>query len=863
MIHLPTGQLALHEDDFSLPGPIPFTWKRNYFSFFERETSLGAKWHFNYDQWITVHQADGYFVWQNGNGELTGLPYLGIGEEEVDAEEKITYRREERRIVIHNYEEDLHYIYEKCNSCALRDRYVLTQIKKNRFNISLHYSELGKLERIIDSSGRTLVLKKDDLKRITAVELLSEDAEPKTMVRYEYNADEFLETVYDALDQPIQYTYDNKQLVIRKDANGQSQCYRYDDRKQEPRCIARWHRKKQSKEYFTYHGDKTIVTDERGFDTTYYFEDDKVSKIVDALGNTEQWEYNMDGLLMRHTDKMGLNTYYGYDDYGNQTSIRQANGGITNFQYENNRLTMAKNPNDALWIWQYDDDGFLKTRIGPDNDVTHYHYDNDLLTKITDATGEETQLHYNDKHILEKVILPNGNETNWKYNSQGQLVYAESNSRTSMDYHYDSLGRVTDMRTADGNNVYLEYDGVGNVVKAKDDHHEVEFKYSSTGQLLKRKEGHTEIAFAYNKADQLIAITNEHNNMYRFGRNPVGDIVEESGFDGLTRHYERDAGGRVAAVKTPDGLETKYTYDNIGNVSRVFYNNSTEEAFSYDKAGMLISAVNAEGRVLFERDALGRILKETQNSVEISSSYNRTGERIHLGSSLGADIAIERNTYGEVVKTEALQGDSQWQATFKHNIYGQEVERQLPGGVTSTWERDNNGRPRTHLVSAQEKAQRNRRYHWDVNDRLRGITDELSSTLVRFEHDMFGNLASAKYPDGSYDFKLPDETGNLYKTTDHSDRTYGKAGQLLKDENYTYSYDRLGNLVKKQSTTETWEYRWNQAGMLQEVKRPDRKTVRFTYDAIGRRQTKTFDGKTTHFIWDGNVPLHEWTTPEG
>jgi hypothetical protein len=25
---------------------------------------------------------------------------------------------------------------------------------------------------------------------------------------------------------------------------------------------------------------------------------------------------------------------------------------------------------------------------------------------------------------------------------------------------------------------------------------------------------------------------------------------------------------------------------------------------------------------------------------------------------------------------------------------------------------------------------------------------------------------------------------------------------------------------------------------------------------------KTFDGKVTHWVWDGNTPLHEWTYDE-
>ena len=46
--------------------------------------------------------------------------------------------------------------------------------------------------------------------------------------------------------------------------------------------------------------------------------------------------------------------------------------------------------------------------------------------------------------------------------------------------------------------------------------------------------------------------------------------------------------------------------------------------------------------------------------------------------------------------------------------------------------------------------------------------------------------------------------------------------------------------------------------MLSRGVRPDGKEVSFAYDALGRRTEKTYEGVTTHFVWDGNVPLHEW-----
>jgi YD repeat-containing protein len=46
--------------------------------------------------------------------------------------------------------------------------------------------------------------------------------------------------------------------------------------------------------------------------------------------------------------------------------------------------------------------------------------------------------------------------------------------------------------------------------------------------------------------------------------------------------------------------------------------------------------------------------------------------------------------------------------------------------------------------------------------------------------------------------------------------------------------------------------------MLKAVVRPDGSAVQFAYDALGRRIGKTYRGQTTRWVWDGNVPLHEW-----
>ena len=55
-------------------------------------------------------------------------------------------------------------------------------------------------------------------------------------------------------------------------------------------------------------------------------------------------------------------------------------------------------------------------------------------------------------------------------------------------------------------------------------------------------------------------------------------------------------------------------------------------------------------------------------------------------------------------------------------------------------------------------------------------------------------------------------------------------------------------------------YEWNQNGTLKAVKLPHRSNwVEFTYDALGPHLSK-LASEYTHWVWNGNVPLHEWNS---
>jgi RHS repeat-associated protein len=162
-----------------------------------------------------------------------------------------------------------------------------------------------------------------------------------------------------------------------------------------------------------------------------------------------------------------------------------------------------------------------------------------------------------------------------------------------------------------------------------------------------------------------------------------------------------------------------------------------------------------------------------------------------------------------------------------------------------------------HTTNNIFNTRKRKQYVWDVNDRLKQVKDEKGTT--KFEHDGWSNLAKTIYPDGEEQLRNPDAVGNLFKTIDRKDRVYGKGGQLKKANGWSYEYDEEGNLIKKEHIGgDVWKYEWNDAGMLMKVIRPDYEEVSFSYDALGRRLSKQFKNTITKFVWDDNVPLHEW-----
>lgn len=866
-VDIATGKVFTDIVDFEIPGPLPFRWERVWYSTSVYNGPIGHGWHHNYDLNLQYSKEARCILIRMDDGRLITFPELQPGEMAFCRQERMQLRREDDHYILRSPDQ-LYYKFKAPTGRSTAIQPLLSVSNNAGFSLLFNYDALGRLTQVQDHAGHRFRVEHNSFGQIAAIFAPHPEMPGAEfpLVRYRYDPQGNLVEALNAANAAFKYRYQRHLLVQETNRNGLSFYFEYDGEDHQAWCTRTWGDDGIYNHKLTYNREErwTIVENSLGQKTKYFWNaDGLVFKTIDPLGYERITRYGEFCQIIAEIDELGQLTAYEYDVFGNKTGIVYPDGASVKMQFDDDRMVAAKDENGGKWAWQYNDQQQLVARTDPEKQITRYAYHNGLINTIIAPNGAITKVKFDEKQNLESVLLPDGAVSSWKYDLLGRSTSFQDARGNVTARKYDLLGRVVQIEHADGNVRLMEYDAEGNILQAKDNHQNVRYEYKGMNRLKARTENGTRIEFTYNTEEDLLGIVNEFGFVYRFELDARRDIVTESGFDGLTRRFRRDAAGRVAAVERPNGSAAQFSYDARGRVLEVDYGNRHFERYTYRPDGQLMSASNPHLTVRFERDGLGRVLKETQGAFVVESVYDKSGLRVGLSSSLGAQLRIGRNLMGDVenmgIENESMKG---WSAAFERDQTGLEIERKLPGGVRNRWERDKLGRPLLQETSAGNgRAVRKRDYLWDVNYRLLELTDEKGS--IRFEHDAFGNLAAASYPDGETELRMPDAVGNLFRTRDRSDRKYGAAGQLLESESARYDYDTEGNLIRKSRRDgSVWHYEWNAAGMLRRVIRPDGDAVSFTYDALGRRIAKQYRNQTTCWVWDGNFPLHEWITED-
>ena len=878
-VDVASGTFFTDEEDFWLDGPVPLSWERTWYSRSDYRGPLGNGWHHAYDMGVVADTEEGTLTLRMSDGIPVAFP-LPTAEEPsfILSERKEARLERDGGYCVWDMAEDLYYRFTRKEYDSVRLLESVTDC--NGLGIRFDYTKEGLLRSITDSAGRRLRVE-HDTRSGRILEICGphpEDPEKEiTLASYEYDADGNMTLQRNAAGDVMTYEYAGRLIVKETWRNGLAWYFEYDGTGVGSRCVHTWGDGGIYDHRLTFREGVTEVLDSHGELTVYHHRGGLVWKKVDANGGEHLWRYDDSRRLLAQTDPLGNSTLYRYDRWGNCTDSSDPCGGSVSAVYPGkgnlrNRPVSVTTPDGGTWEFGYDRSGNLVSRTNPEGAVTRMTYRNGAVASVKDPYGVVTRLAYDRFHNLTEASDSRGNTSLYGYDLLGRCVSVTNPKGAVQKREYDPVGRVVRVLDFDGNDIRLSYDGIDNLTEYRDNVQHVEYGYSGMWKLTRRRDHRGVVNFRYDREERLHRVTNERLQSYEFALDAVGNVTAEKGFDGAVRHYLRDRGGRVVRETLPSGTEREYGYDACSRVTRVSYPTADDpdQTYAYGLSGRLVQASRGESTVEFAYNSLGLPTRETADGNTILRTYDHTGRILTLDSTAGASLRYTRNGYGELEGFTATggsdaDGTGSWESAHRHDTLGFEVERILPGGVVRSFAYDDIGRLVDARTRKDSRTRHMRRYRWGVADRLLSVEDSRRGE-TRYSYTPTGQLERAEYPDGREQWRKSDQTGNLYPDPDMKLRRYLGGGRLEQDGEWHCEYDADGNLTERYLGTgrwldgkkDRWRYRWNADGSLAKVVRPDKREVEFTYDALGRRLSKSFGTTVTRWVWNGNVPLHQW-----
>ncbi|WP_250516378.1 HNH/endonuclease VII fold putative polymorphic toxin [Caballeronia sp. INDeC2] len=177
---------------------------------------------------------------------------------------------------------------------------------------------------------------------------------------------------------------------------------------------------------------------------------------------------------------------------------------------------------------------------------------------------------------------------------------------------------------ADGTVEKFTWDGNGNLLTYRDGAGtETRYGYDQLNQLYGRRtaavpgEWGDGIGYYYDRQGRLIKLRNENDELTTFRYDALGQLIEQTGFDGRSVAYEWDDAGRLAA-STEAGVETRYERDPMGRLIKRTIGKHSAEQFYYDARGRLVTAQTNSSVVRLHYDDADNLIAEEQHVQPIS-----------------------------------------------------------------------------------------------------------------------------------------------------------------------------------------------------------------------------------------------------
>ena len=540
---------------------------------------------------------------------------------------------------------------------------------------------------------------------------------------------------------------------------------------------------------------------------------DKISFVESSDVDTTRYTYDANGNLAIKTSGTYAE-YYEYDTNGNVTRIANNRGEMHEYHYNAyNALSNEKYysfhrvgsfPGNLLYVYPYDmelienpgkaatqefqdgiDDQLLKTTINR----TYYYYNSyGLLTSTNTSKGDGTtaggtissSYTYNvssGSKIFGALLTETdsrGYVTKYFYDANNGNLLAEIDVSTGSGYvyTYDEIGRLEKVTPASGN--ATSYSGVTNA---------------------------EEVEYTYDDALRLSTITTD-STVYTFTYDGFGNSTSVSAGNNTLATYEYyPNNGKLKKINYGNGFSEEYVYGNLEKATEVWYNYSNgtrTKAYSYEydsNSGSLEKFTDhINGKVTtYNYDLNGRFVSYTETKSSNSSyknqysvDYDDHGRVIYAANII--DYLVSSTSYNAFVQTR-------YQYNNNGTLEYEDTSFTGGGSIKSNYSYDELLRP-TSISSVAGSFNHTVNYTYYSNSTK---TENLIST---YKSTVNGVATTFGY---TYDSK-----GNITKITNSGDDdityTYDDLGQLISEvkgnTTLTYTYDNAGNITAITSTTE-------------------------------------------------------------
>ncbi|WP_052744834.1 LamG-like jellyroll fold domain-containing protein [Micromonospora sp. HK10] len=633
--------------------------------------------------------------------------------------------------------------------------------------------------------------------------------------------------------------------------------------------------------------------------TTQYDADGNPTSVTvsDLLGGDPDratvTEYDDQGRPAKVVDPEGNETTYGYDRFGNKTTMTDANGNRYDWAYTaQNKVAEVR-----LRDWRSDPPGSPGTGTGDYLVLHSYSYDfAGRLASDTDAMGRRLEYLYYRDDLLQKITLKGFHNSDGTtrdyvveentYDGAGNLTRkVGGNGTQTTTYTPDRAGKVTSTVVDPGGlqrTTTLTYDLNGNVTRSVRTGNPsnlpwfvpvtsetVDYTYDDAGNVLTEKViagSESRItSYTYDQRGLRLTATDPRGNVagadkaaytttYRYD-----ELGQQVGVTGPTVDAESDGGaatptsptstvgfntfGEQVAVRDPRGLINRSEYDKLGRPVRsvaptyqapgVTQPVTPETRRSYDPLGNVVEEIDPAGTTRYTYDQLNRLVSRDEPA--------KTND----------DRAVTSYTYTRTGEVLSVTG---------------------PTGVRTESTYDDLDRQITQTLVERTPSTRNlvTRMAYDDAGNATSIVSPSGATTVN-TFDATGAVTRTTRPTGEATLFGYDHVGRQVRVSDGLGRTsrvtYDLFGNRVSDADIkpdgtvlrtqSYGYDIAGNMTSATDpygTVTTHEY--DAAGRLVKQVEPvsdtESITTTFGYDAAGNR-TRYTDGRRNSTIYTYNT----------